>query len=240
MNSQYSGRMKKIITVVLGLLIYSAPLLSQIYYKEVVYTFHYTIEKENVITQKGVIYLGCLGKSWPFKEQKQAAVIWTTHKEHLDKKLISTGIYEEEDAIWMHPPREDEFAILEYSPFPYIRFPVSAYMSWKRDFTPGRNWINKKYGIQAESVLKFDYKNSGTDSFRYKNRVLECWKIDAESVNLKSKTRFSGLFNSEYGFVRMMFQNIDKSVIILELDQVQGWESFRGESFLSSFYSHQT
>lgn len=215
--------MNKII-ITCGMLIIINPAISQIYYKEIVYVFNYTIEESNK-TQKGIIYLGCLGKPWPF-EERQAAVIWTTKSDELNRKVFTTGIYEEKEFVWLHPPRQDEFSILEYSPFPQIRFPVSNNMTWKRSFTPGKNWVNKEFNIKEDDILKFNYINTGIAFHKLKNENLECWEIEAESTNLKVQTNFSGLFNSEYGFVKMVFQNINNSTITLELCDVRNWRSF--------------
>lgn len=217
--------MRKIIAA-LGTLLYVGSALSQIYYKEIIYVFDYTIEKENGSTQKGLIYLGCLGKPWPIKEEKQAAVIWTTDKLHLLEKRFTTGIYEEKDRIWLHPPRDDKFRILEYSPWPYIYFPVSENKSWKRELALGEYWADPKNGIQADDILKFDYVNAGFTSYqlKYKSRKIECSKIEAESTNIHHQTRFVGLFHPEYGFVKMDFRNVDKSIIKLEFNHILYWD----------------
>lgn len=223
--------MRKITIVFLGLLFFIDLAVSQIYYKKIVYVFDYKIEKENEPAKVGLLYLGCLGKPWPFK-QRQAAVIWTTDKRCLrEKNLISTGIIEEDHYIWLHPPRDDEFSILEYSPFPAIRFPVSQNKNWKWKLTPNKYWVNKEYDIKEDDVLMYDFNNTGlvNHTLKYQNSTIECWKIDAESTDLKNSRSFSGLFNSEYGFVKMTFTNIDKSIITLELIRTQDWKYFRKE-----------
>lgn len=227
--------MRKIIILIIGIIFYANPIQSQIYYKEIIYIFDYKIEKDDMQIETGLLYLGCLGKPWPFKEQKQAAVIWSTNKAHLSQKMPSTGIYEEDDRIWLHPPRQNQFSILEYSPFPDIRFPVSKNMNWKRDFIPGKNWINKKYDVKENDILKFNYRNIGVVVYNYKNFNLKCWEINAESINLKNRTSFSGLFNSEYGFIKMIFTNIDKSIITLEIRQIQSWDLFQSIDIKNAF-----
>jgi len=46
------------------------------------------------------------------------------------------------------------------------------------------------------------------------------------STNLSNTTSFSGLFNVNYGFVQMVFNNIDRSIIVLELIRIDKWEKF--------------
>lgn len=224
--------MKKSI-ILLGLLIYFRPIIAQIYYKEIVYVFNYTIEKENAAVQKGIIYLGCLGKEWLFSEhQRQAAVIWTTNEKFLNKTLQTTGMYEEKDLIWIHPPREEEFSLLEYTPWPRIYFPVSNHLSWKTELPLGKYWVNEEFGIEEDDILKFNFVNAGPASYSYKGQKLECWKIEAESTNLKPQTKSLSLFNKEYGFVRMVFQNLDNSIITLELSDVRNWASRKNQMLL--------
>ncbi len=95
---------------------------SQIYSQKIVYTFNYSIHKNGNV-KKGQIYLGCLNKIFPY-DSKQSSIIWTESKEWLEKEILTTGVIENKERIWIHPPRNDAFSILEYSPFPQIHFPI--------------------------------------------------------------------------------------------------------------------
>lgn len=229
--------MKKANILFLLLFTYCIPSISQIYYKEIIYVFDYTIEKKDGTKENGIIYLGCLGKSWPFKGEKQAAIVWTIDKDYLKEKRLTTGAFEEENLIWIHPPREDKFSILEYSPCPFIHFPISANKSWKRELALGEHWANKEHNIKADDILKFSYINSGPVAYKlkFKNKEIECWKIEAESINMKDKTSSYSLFNAEYGFVKMSFKNVDNSIITLELNHIENWDAILNRQRISSF-----
>lgn len=203
----------------------------QIYYKKTVYLFDYTISQPDGTTESGTLYLGCLGKVWAMKSHPQAAVLWTTDPKHLNEELSTTGIYEEEECIWLHPPRQDAFSILEYSPWPHICFPVQENPGWNKEFIPGPNWINEKYNIGRNTKLSFTYKNKGSvvQRLKFLNKEVTCWQIDAVSVKSEYPSSFSGLFNAEYGFIRMEFRNVDHSLITLELSQVESWKAFQSE-----------
>ena len=48
--------------------------------------------------------------------------------------------------IWLHPPREGLFKILEINPFPYIKYPLEIGNSWEWDFLePGSNWGDERW-----------------------------------------------------------------------------------------------
>ncbi len=49
-------------------------------------------------------------------------------------------------------------------------------------------------------------------------------------LNLKKPTSFNGLFNSNYGFIQMIFKNIDNSVIKLELINIEEWGKYANKS----------
>ncbi len=203
----------------------------QIYNKEIVYTFSYSFDKGGQITT-GKIYLGCLGKVWPIKEQKQMAVIWTTDLKELADKVFNTGIIEDKDRIWLHPPRNGIFKILEYSPFPEIRFPVKLNKKWNWQLQLGEFWANKEFGLSAIDTLKFSYEISENQQiFRdFERMSIDCLKVNALSTNLRNRTGFIGLFNQNYGFVQMIFNNLDGSIVTLNLVGMDQWVKFAGKA----------
>jgi hypothetical protein len=42
----------------------------------------------------------------------------------------SSGVRENDTAVWSHPPRNGEYAILEINPFTYVRFPLKSGAEW--------------------------------------------------------------------------------------------------------------
>ncbi len=203
---------------------------SQVYNQEIIYTFSYSIKKDGN-KKSGKIYLGCLGKQCPIKEQKQMEIIWTSDKAELAKKNWNTGIIEDTKRIWMHPPRHDVFSILEYSPFPQIHFPIFVNKTWTWELLPGKNWVNEKYNVKASDIFKYKFTILEGSDIKSPISVskLKCYKVYAKTTNRIKETSFVGLFNDKYGFLKMVFYNIDNSTIEMELINVDNWNKFNFE-----------
>jgi len=202
----------------------------KIYGKEVIYIFEYSIFDNGTLKKEGEIYLGCLGnlKTYP-KGDPQYQVIWTNKKEDLNRKVPSTGIIETLNKVYLHPPRHYVFSILEYTPFPEIHFPISKGQEWSKKLALGKYWVNDKYNMKAEDVLLFEYKYINKQEYTplfLSNKSIDCYYIYANTTNTNPETSFSGLYNSNYGFVKLTFKNIDNSLIILELKSIKNWTEF--------------
>ena len=207
---------------------------SSIYRKEIVYTYKYSFTRNN-ITTTGKIYLGCLGKLWPIKEQEQFAIIWTESEKALLEKSFETGVIEDSSRIFLHPPRKDKFNILEYSPFPEINFPLTEGKTWNWDLTVGRFW-QKNIGLDttANDTLKYIYKIENLRQFYFHptKSMVEGYEVKATSLNPKFDSEFTGLFNSSFGFIRMKFNNIDGSECIFDLTNVCSFDEIKNSTII--------
>ena len=80
-----------------------------------------------------------LAASWPYREDVE-----------------STGIIETENRLWFHPPRWNNFEILEYFPFPEITKDIESGCKYKRMFLGYADFIEKwmwlRYKMTAETI----------------------------------------------------------------------------------------
>nr|WP_319398574.1 hypothetical protein [uncultured Carboxylicivirga sp.] len=209
-----------VIIAVLG----SLPLQAQIYKKELIYEFDYCIEKEGS-TINGKLYLGCLGKEFQTPSEWQYAVMWTKDKNELNPQIKNTGIIENKNRVWLHPPRMKEFSVLEYSPFPQIKYPFKVGTKWNWSLTPGSNWISKELGVGEDDVLEYQFQiTNNVKEFTflpYGNQM--CFLVKAESTNGKTQSAFTGYFNEKLGFIKMIYNNRDGSIITFKLADVIEW-----------------
>ncbi len=219
--------MNKNILILFCFLLVNVQLPSQVYSNKIVYSYNYTV-KTTSCTNSGILYLGCQGRKLPICDTNQFAITWTEELDVLNKKFISTGIIENSNRIWMHPPRLGKFKILEYSPFPEIKFPTYVGKSWIWELTPGSNWINLKYDVDSTDVLIYNYTitNKVAIKTKFTTKPIDCYEVTAISKNEKFKTKFIGLFNIYYGFINMSFYNIDGSTISLELTSINSYSYF--------------
>lgn len=219
--------MKKINPYLIIFIIFliNSSIKGQVYNKKVIYEYKYSIKNENNIIENGTIYLGCLGHKWAL-DKKQYTAIWTTDISWFIDIRITTGILETKDRIWLHPPRQGNFRILQYSPYPEI---IKNINFWKRDLDIGKYWEEEKFHITGNESLEFIYEKKEIKNceINFLNDNLVCQLIYSESKNINHrKTSFKGCFNEEFGFIEMTFKNIDGSIIQFVLTDIHDWDEF--------------
>lgn len=141
---------------------------------ELFYKYHNTFNKDSLI------------RAWPYKENIEA-----------------TGFIENDNKVWLHPPRWNNFAILEYFPFPEVQYGLKCEENYKRYFIGFVDFIDKF------KVLKYKMKLN-YDSDKYYT-ISGCAK--SKSVKWNVQYRFS----KERGFELMLFEYGEKTRIQLEL-----------------------
>ncbi len=142
-------------------------------------------------------------------------------KDGLSAFTSISGIIENEKNVWMHPPRDKYFSILELNPFPYIQTPFEVGNKWKwnleiGDYWADKRWLTWKGGIENKYVYEITDKKKMNTPFG----KLECYTIDATATSRLGETKLTSLFNTEYGFIKLLYVNIDGSKTKLQLNKV--------------------
>ncbi len=132
-----------------------------------------------------------------------------------------SGVVENYRNVWMHPPREALFKILELNPFPFIQEPYEVGKSWDWELEISNEWGDPRW-MSWEGVIKNIYQYEITDKRMMQTKLgeLECFIIEASAKNELGKTSLNAAFNEEYGFVDMDFTNIDGSKMKMELAEL--------------------
>ncbi|ROI02986.1 hypothetical protein EGI16_12520 [Chryseobacterium sp. G0240] len=140
------------------------------------------------------------------------------------EKMISrhdeiTGFARKSHFIWLHPPRSDDFKILELNAFPYYS---KFQNTWENTITFGQDWGNKKWAEwEGTKTAVSHYHKAENSIFLFKDEKLDCIKIDAETdIEGIGKTTSVFYYNDRYGFVKMIFTTINKKKIELNLINV--------------------
>ncbi len=133
-----------------------------------------------------------------------------------------TGAIENEKNVWIHPPRNGFFKILELNPFPYIKAPyeIGTKWNWKLnigDHWSDRRWLNWSGGIENN----YEYEIVTKKKISTKLGKLECYVIHAKAKSRIGETRLISYFNPKFGFVKLNYTNIDGTKTVLELVKVQ-------------------
>lgn len=164
----------------------------------------------------------------PQSDEAQTMIEYN-YKNHKHKELTRTwtGVVENSRNVWWHPMRQYEFHINEFSPFPYIKYPLKKGVTWTDTISPYPDNVYDKWIKFDEQIdVVSTYKITGKTKLETKLGELTCYVTEAKAVNLHSKPGYlTSYFNEQYGFVKLEYTNIDGSRLVIELVEFQSPES---------------
>lgn len=133
-----------------------------------------------------------------------------------------TGVIENSKNVWIHPPRTDFFKILEINPFPYIKAPFEIGNTWKWSLKFGSHWADGRW-MKWEGTREnfYRYTITGKSTLATKLGKLECFITTGTAKSTLGETCLISYFNTDYGFVKLDYTNIDGTKTIMELDRVE-------------------
>lgn len=133
-----------------------------------------------------------------------------------------TGGIENKLNVWIHPPRNSFFKILELNPFPYIKAPykVGTKWNWKlkiSDHWADKRWMEWKDGI--ENIYNYEIIDKKNISTKFGN--LECYVVKANAKSRIGQTELISYFHPKFGFIKLEYKNIDETKTVLELENIE-------------------
>ena len=133
-----------------------------------------------------------------------------------------TGAIENKINVWIHPPRDKFFAILELNPFPYIKAPFKIGTKWNWKLDIGDRWSDKRWLEWKGSIENnYDYEIKGKKNISTKLGNLKCYIVYAKAKSIIGETELISYFNPKYGFVKLEYKNIDGTKTVFELEKVE-------------------
>jgi len=157
------------------------------------------------------------------KDYAQTIIQYTFWQADNNEQSVSekTGLVENKKNIWLHPPRTDLCKILELNPFPCIHFPLTIGKTWKGELTIGSVWGDERWITWDGKIInKYRYSISGKCIIKSELGALKCYKVKSVAKSALGKTYLTSYFNTQYGFVRYEYINIDNSQILINLKKV--------------------
>ena len=130
----------------------------------------------------------------------------------------SSTIIENENKVWIHPPRQFFFKILELNPFPYIKKPIKIGKKWNWTLKIGEQYGDKRWKEWEKEITNISSYEIVKDTILLtKLGELHCYVTKSTAKSEIGQTHLTSFFNKLYGFVKLDYTNIDGSIIILEL-----------------------
>ena len=132
----------------------------------------------------------------------------------------ASGVIENEANIWIHPPRDHYFKILELNPFPYIKAPYEVGTQWTWKLLIGSQWGDERWKTWEGNIENnYQYEITGKEVLSTNFGDLECFVIKSTAKSSLGETALTAFFHPIYGFVKLDYTNINGSKTLLELSQ---------------------
>lgn len=137
--------------------------------------------------------------------------------------LSGTGLVENEKNIWIHPPRQGAFKVLQLSPFPFIQKPYEVGNEFYWQFTVGEHYSDPRYCAWTGLVkIKNHYTILDNRSMDTPFGQTEIMEIKGVSTSRLGSSQLIAYFSKQFGFIELRYTNIDKSMIEMKLVEVVG------------------
>lgn len=121
-----------------------------------------------------------------------------------------SGVIENDTMLWSHPPRGGSYSILQLSPYPYIKLPVTKGEQWTWELTVGSQWGNPRWGTwQGNILVQSHYHVVGQQTIQTPGGRLPCWVVRAHAHSPAGQSSLDLFYHPDYGFVRLNYQTID-------------------------------
>lgn len=152
-----------------------------------------------------------------FPDYNQTALIY---KSGNTERYSMSGAIENEENIWIHPPRDQYFEILELNPFPYIKAPYQIGTKWTWHLEIGDHWADERWKLWDGQIQnEYEYEITDRRTLKTDLGTIDCYVIASKATSSIGETGLTAYFNPKYGFVKLEYSNIDGSKTNLELIQ---------------------
>ena len=143
------------------------------------------------------------------------------YKSGYEKGYSMSGAIENEENVWIHPPRDKYFEILELNPFPYIKAPYEIGTKWTWHLGIGDHWADGRWKLWNGKIEnKYEYNITDKRTLKTDLGEVECFVIESNAKSRIGETKLTAYFNPKFGFVKLDYTNIDGSKTNLELTEL--------------------
>jgi hypothetical protein len=156
-----------------------------------------------------------------------------------------TGVIDNQKNVWLHPPRGYTFKILELNPFPfYYRDESIKHWSWNLQ-VGGSHYLDYRW-IKTEGPLQIncDYVRGADEKITTAMGSFTCKVVKAtassESQGIMMRTNLKSYFHPDHGFMKLEYENINGSKIVIELVEKKQMRVIEPSKALPLAVYHQT
>lgn len=182
------------------------------------FEYSVSIYKEDKLIDSDKIWLNSCGKTWP-TDPGQFEITW--NYTHTTQKSY-TGVIVKRDSVWMHPPRKDQYGILEGNAFPMIKRPFKKGTAWQGQVYASDIWFGQYPDIVEKTkrkpfLIEHNYVIKSVVLQKTTVGTFVCWDIEATSESLLGKHLALFRYSADFGFVKMEFNTCAQTRICMDL-----------------------
>lgn len=141
----------------------------------------------------------------------------------------ATGVVDNRKNIWLHPPRQFTFRILQLSPFPFYMFDESV-RTWAWNVEVSGAYLDPRWVKSSASLMvRYAYERASDETIQTAFGKLRCKVVNAKGSSVTDAAFSSSLksyYHPEYGFVLLEYRNIDGSKLVLQLEEMDNGVRF--------------
>jgi hypothetical protein len=138
------------------------------------------------------------------------------------KSYSMSGGIENEKNIWIHPPRDLYFSILETNPFPFVKFPCKVGEKWNWSLKIGSSWGDSRWKTWTGTLNNsIEYEITEKTNIETPLGEIEVFIVKSTALNSIGQSSLISYFNPDFGFVKLAYVNIDGSKTNLELIEIK-------------------
>lgn len=129
----------------------------------------------------------------------------------------STGMESTNEELFLHPPREDQYTILEICPFPYLHFPLQLGKKCNWDLDVGGRRYSPSDSIMwtGDKHFKMVYEVTDATTIEVPAGKIPCYKIHAVSTSDLGKSLADFYYSYRLGRVKLHYEPQDHTIIEL-------------------------
>jgi len=167
--------------------------------------------------------LMCTNKTWSSDSiQKRISWLYLTKSGNGTYKLNSakdnyrskTGMLSSNAELFLHPPRIQQYTILEICPFPYLYFPLSIGKKWNWDLKVGDQYCpNNTIKWTGDELFKSAYQVADTVTIDLPAGKIFCYQIHAVNTSKFGTSTADFYYSYHYGIVRLSYLPFDQTKI---------------------------
>lgn len=180
--------------------------------KDIWYAVEY---KADSIMVNDTILITVTGRPWRNDPEKQKEIVIIYNLENIDTSIFAnqasigwvaadtTGAIDDENTCWFHPPRHNQYKILELAPFPRVEYPLQKGKLYSRILFIGDGW-----GDISNTKVRWSYQVTG--------RADDVWTVSAEATPNDMPTEVNQLdftFNDIDGFITLHYKFSNGTII---------------------------